>query len=157
MSHVSKILAAEATDLKVANGLTLRQQGSKWLLLDEQLNNVEKHGDAFIYTHKNPSDHGIVSISTGDLPEGLRRKGVATSVYLALAKFYGKIRSDTAMSEDAADLWRSLVKKHGAKVISTDLEEHADSPSPYFPESAKHQDYKYDPKTEYWRFELEGK
>jgi hypothetical protein len=116
-----KRIVAE-TYLPIVNGYKLKSLDNyKWALLDPEGNEIVAKFVHMYHYKKDPP--GVLSLlHPEDLPQNLRGKGLGVTSYLALAKHYGKIRSDESLTDDGEKVWNRLVLDHGAYVISTDIE-----------------------------------
>jgi len=144
-----------SVELPIAHGYKIKQhQGNPntWDLYDP---NDALIVDRFIHMyHMKQDPSGVLSlIHPGDLPRELRGKGLGVTSYLALAKHYGKIRSDESLTDDGAKVWERLVRDYGAEVISWDIEDRTKEDLERMYDNVSH-DAKYDPNTCYTRFEL---
>jgi hypothetical protein len=109
------------TYLPISNGYKLKSTDNyNWSLLDPEGNEVLAKFIHMFHYKKDPP--GVLSLlHPQDLPINLRGKGLGVTSYLALAQHYGKIRSDTSLTDDGEKVWKRLLD-HGATVISYDIE-----------------------------------
>lgn len=143
--------------LTIANNYKLKKSGNDWALLDPQGEVILTKFINMYHYEKDPS--GVLSLQhPQDLPQELRGKGLGVSSYLALAKYYGKIRSDTALTPDGEKVWKRLLSD-GATVISWDTEYSSEEEAfkkldRYYGDVSPNAFY--DPDTYFVRFELRG-
>lgn len=131
VAALTRIIAA--TTFNLVKGYKLTDDASDgWGLLDprgDPVLLVDAYGetnDTFIMVRED--DEGVASVyDTGDLGKtslgDLKRQGIGSSAYKALAKHYGVLRSSPeALSTEADKLWMSFVRQGIAKLYTWDLD-----------------------------------